>query len=274
MVILADLQRLMASSPDQLKKIFAEHGVDVNQPQETPEERAKRITVDERKSQRMWERQKAKVYAQYSLWPGDNVVSFSFADWKPNLQPDSQQARAIGLQAWELSKKLTKKPFNVFMNGVPGVGKTSLALAMMDEASKQGLSTMFVSTIVLQSICYESYQDFNVLDHLNHIKRAMKEVDFLVLDDFGTEGGSLNRVNSDRGYGTQLRMQQVMQEVADARWDSEHNQPHGHAIVSSNNFEKELVKIYDPKTISRLIPRDKRYRIGFNGMEDVRGMER
>lgn len=268
---MADALRLASLPSDRLREVFAAHGVDMSRARETLEQRDQRMKADGHKMQQQWQKQKAAVYQHYSLWPGDKVMHFTFSDWKPALQADREQARAVGVKAWQLAKKLSSEQFNVFMNGVPGVGKTSLAVAMMDEAKKQGLSTMFVSTIVLQSLCYQSYRDPLVLEHLDHVKRAMKEVDFLVLDDFGTEGGSLGRIQNSGG--TQLRMQQVMQEVADARWDGDHNRPSGHTIISSNNFEKELTKIYDPKTISRLIPHDKKYRIGFNGLQDVRGKQ-
>nr|DAX90287.1 MAG TPA: replicative helicase [Caudoviricetes sp.] len=260
--------RLLAQN----RKIFEAHGVDTSQRlpsdhKEFLEQREQRLQRDAKQQQALYNRQKAKVYQNYSLWPNDVPMHFTFRQWKPALQKDQALARQIGMQALTLARQLNQKPFNVFMNGLPGVGKTSLALAMLDSAKQQGLSTMFVSTTILQSLYRQSFQDDLVKEQVHNTVRAMKEVDVLVLDDFGTEGGSLK----DKSHVHQ-DMQRGMYEVANARFDDQHRRPKGHTIITTNNFEEELNQIYDPKVISRLVPRQSEYRIGFNGMNDVRGV--
>ena len=263
--------RLLAQN----RKIFEAHGVDTSQklPADRKEflaQRDQRLKRDAKQQQAMYDRQKAQVYQAYSLWPNEVPMHFTFSQWKPALQQDQVLARKIGMQALGLARQLSQKPFNVFMNGLPGVGKTSLALAMLDAAKQQGLSTMFVSTTILQTLYRESFNDETLQERLRNTVRAMKEVDVLVLDDFGTEGGSLKKLE----YGSKVHsyMQQAMYEVANARFDDQHRRPRGHTIITTNNFEEELNQIYDPKVISRLIPRQPEYRIGFNGMNDVRGV--
>lgn len=261
---------------DRLKAAFEAHGVDASQPlpadrEEFLKQRDQRQRKQADEMLRLYEQQKAKVYQYYSLWPNDQPLTFEFKDWKPALQANEQIARQIGTRAFRLAKQLSTKPFNVFMNGTPGVGKTSLALAMMAEAKKQGLSTMFVSTTILQRLASGQYEDPTIAERLSNTERAMKEVDLLVLDDFGTEGGTLDKIK--QGSKVHLDLQRRMYEIANARWDDQHNRPKGHTIITSNNLESELIKIYDPKVISRLIPRKQEYRIGFNSMKDVRGIE-
>lgn len=261
---------------NRLRDVFEAHGVDTSQslPSDREEFLKQRDEWQRKQAGKMlqlYNKQKAKVYQHYSLWPNGQPLAFEFKDWKPNLQPNEQMARQIGIQAFGLAQELSDKPFNVFMNGTPGVGKTSLALAMMAEAKCQGLSTMFVSTTILQRLASEQYDDYTIAERLRNTERAMKEVDLLVLDDFGTEGGTLDKIQ--KGSKVHLDLQRRMYEIANARWDDQHNRPKGHTIITSNNLESELVKIYDPKVISRLIPRKKEYRIGFNSMKDVRGVE-
>ena len=256
------------------KELFEAHGVDTSfklpsDREEFIKQRDERLERDAINQYAMFQRQKAQVYRAYSLWPNEHEMNFEFSEWKPQLQSNPQEARAIGIKAFRLAKQLSSKSFNVFMNGQPGVGKTSLALAMMSEANKQGLSTMFVSTTILQRLFMDKYDDETIAEHLINIIRAMKEADVLVLDDFGTEGGSLTSI--EKGSRVHLDLQRRMYEIANARWDEKNNQPRGHTIITTNNFEKELNKIYDPKVISRLIPKQSEYRIGFNDMEDVRG---
>lgn len=256
------------------KELFEAHGVDTSfklpsDREEFIKQRDERLERDAINQYAMFQRQKAQVYRAYSLWPNEHEMNFEFSEWKPQLQSNPQEARAIGIKAFRLAKQLSSKSFNVFMNGQPGVGKTSLALAMMSEANKQGLSTMFVSTTILQRLFMDKYDDDTIAERLMNIIRAMKEADVLVLDDFGTEGGSLTSI--EKGSRVHLDLQRRMYEIANARWDEKNNQPRGHTIITTNNFEQELNKIYDPKVISRLIPKQSEYRIGFNDMEDVRG---
>ena len=91
----------------------------------------------------------------------------------------------------------------------------------------------------------------------------------LILDDFGTEGGLVSRI-MDRDYkGAHSNLQQLMYEVSNARF----GKPDKMTIVTTNNSNKELNRIYDPKIVSRLVTQNKAHRIAFNGMADVRAME-
>ena len=66
-------------------------------------------------------------------------------------------------------------------------------------------------------------------------------------------------------------MQGDIYDVANARWDFDTDRPGKTTIITSNNVWDDLIRIYDPKTISRLIPQDPKYTIAFIQMKDVRG---
>ena len=268
---------LMHLSPAQLHQVFAEHGVDTSKP-ETPEERETRhhrdmVAMNENYRKQQAEKQ-AERYKHFSLWPNDHPMTFTFADWKPDMQPDKQLAREVGLKAFNLANQLSQKQFNVFLYGRPGVGKTSLALAIMAEAKKQGLSTMFVSTEALHGLYRFKYEDPMTADRIESTFSYMKTVDLLVLDDFGTEGGSTSKIASTGYTGTHQDMQDDMYKLANARWDEKNACPKGHTVITTNNTIRELRRVYDPKTISRLVAQQKQFQINFGRLKDVRGLER
>lgn len=256
-----------------LRKIFAKHGIDTSVI-ESQEEREARQKRDAAAMYQQYQQQQRQAYPHFSLWPNDEPLYFEFADWKPALQDNAQQARQIGLKAFNLANQLSDKEFNVLFYGQPGVGKTSLALAMIAEAKKQGLTTMFVSTEVLHGLYGYKYEDSQIAKKITSVIHFMKSADVLVLDDFGTEGGSTSKIKSPGYAGTHQDMQRDMYQVANARWNAASDRPKRHTIITTNNTVRELRRVYDPKTISRFVPQQKDYQIGFGSLRDVRGMER
>ena len=264
-------ESLLESLPVGLRELAKQHLPDKPVHIPTPEERDQRERELSRRLTKQMEIQKAMVYLDKSLWPAGIPISFNFADWKPNKQQDQQRAREIGNKAWMVTKEAEKNgAFNVVLLGSPGTGKTSLALAIANKLKQEmSWSWMFVNTTELKALVEAQYDAYDVKQRIAKIKRAMTEVNVLILDDFGTEGGLVSRI-MDRDYkGAHSNLQQLMYEVSNARF----GKPDKMTIVTTNNSNKELNRIYDPKIVSRLVTQNKAHRIAFNGMADVRAME-
>lgn len=179
--------------------------------------------------------QQRKIRACYklSIWSGDEEIKFNFADWDVSKQENVEKAKQVGNQAYKLAKQLMADSFNVTLYGNSGVGKTSLAIAMMtmlrDEANK---SIMVVSTAELASL----------------------------LDNFGTEGGAINALKPVR-----KDMQDYLYRVANSRISGDKT-----TIITTNNSDDQLKNMYNAKTISRLLTKNKDHMIFFKNMKDVR----
>lgn len=264
-------ESLLERIPVGLRELARQHLPDKPVYIPTPEERDQRERELSRRLTKQMEIQKAMVYLDKSLWPAGIPISFTFGDWQPNKQPDQEKARKIGNKAWLIAKEAEKnKLFNVALLGSPGTGKTSLALAIADKLKQdKSWSWMFVSTTELKSLVEAQFDAYDVKSKLDNVKRAMKEVNVLILDDFGTEGGLVSRINEPGYKGAHANLQQLMYEVANARYNKQDKM----TIITTNNTTEELERIYDPKIISRLVTQNKAHRIAFNGMSDVRAME-
>ena len=250
-------------NPEEFERLAKEHGVDLKKAAATQEDRNKaaRHTYEQ-----MLTDKKNKAYRRYSLYSGNKPINFSFNQWKPEMQDDSEKAKQVAKQCHKLAQSILDENQNVVLSGKPGVGKTSLALAMLNYVAHRNKTVMVVSTMELLRLLRDRYEQPELRQRIADTMRGMKEADVLLLDDFGTEGGmkeNIKPVHKD--------MQDEMYSVSNARFDEEENAPVGSIIITTNNTLDELHMMYNDKLISRLIPKDKEKIVVFDKLDDVRG---
>lgn len=229
--------------------------------------------------------QKMDAVFSHSLWASGSI-EFTFKDWKPQEHKNVQKARNLGNKAYILARQMVNGHLNVVMSGDAGVGKTSLALAMLDYLWKHDKQVLFVSVVALSQLMSDQYEYSDKKNQLNQLKRAMRSCDILLLDDLGADGGSVEKVNG-RGYtGARKDLQELLFDVANNRYEGTKKErelakrsnikllkPVHQTIITTNNMTEELERIYGERTVSRLISRDPNHRLAFNGMEDMRPKE-
>lgn len=265
-------------------KIFAEHGVNVHD-----DSLAKRVSERNEKMVKFYNQQ-AKLNRQRIIWAkslwASGEINFTFDDWKPNERQNTAKARALGNKAFKLAHEMVNGHLNVIMSGDAGVGKTSLALAMLNALKKANKTVLFVSVIALSQLASDQYEYSDRKAQLRDLKRVMRECDVLLLDDLGADGGSTEKVMS-RGYsGARKDVQSLLFDIANNRYEGTREEqrsarkagvklikPVHQTIITTNNMTDELERIYGERTISRLVSRDPNHRLAFNDMEDMRSKE-
>lgn len=265
-------------------KIFAKHGVDIND-----NSLAKRVSDRNKQMNRLYnqqaKRKRQRIIWNKSLW-ASGEIDFTFKDWKPNERQNPIIAKNLGNKAFKLAHEMVNSHLNVIMSGDAGVGKTSLALAMLNKLKQANKTGLFVSVIALSQLVADQYEYSDRKKQLRDLKRAMCECDVLLLDDLGADGGSTEKVMSNGYTGARKDVQALMFDVANNRYEGTRKEqnaakkagiklskPVHQTIITTNNLTDELERIYGERTISRLISRDSNHRLAFNDMEDMRTKE-
>ncbi|KZU55213.1 ATP-binding protein [Lactiplantibacillus plantarum] len=253
-------------NPAMLSKVIHAKGID---PDKLPtKEELDQLTLE--KAENAVRIQHQRHYYRMSVWSGSSPLHFKFSDWDVTMQKNEARARKLGNQAFRLTKELATSPFNVVMSGDRGTGKTSLALAIMDQLMNVGQTAMFVSTAELLRLVNEKYEAPDIRERLTYIAKDMKAVDLLILDDFGTESGQ----PTENGYYRPVHrdLQAMMYQVANARTNFDSNEVRHATIITTNNRKKDLEAMYDRKTIDRLMTKNPAHQLAFDEMEGVRNV--
>lgn len=209
-----------------------------------------------------------RIFAQ-SLSSGA-PLTFQFCDWKKEKQPDSQLAWKTAKRVYLLADELKKSQtgFNIVLRGNRGTGKTSLAVATMNELKQEkGKTAVFVNTAELCGL-YSQKLDARGRDErlnlqLQSVEKAMCEAEVLVLDDLGIEGGM--------GQARQVYkpMQDALYKVLNARYNAKKWRA---CIVTTNDNQSTLAQKYSPQIVSRLLNLQASRVVSFDGLQDVRNM--
>lgn len=250
------------------QKIKETSGIDVHDPQQHEAMKKHVMTWRNNRLNRVRKQKalhNAGEYINASLYSGNQKLDFIFKNWKPDMQPNRLLAREVGAKCFKLAHKMVDEPCKVLLTGKPGVGKTSLATAMLNYLCDEGLTVMTVSTLELAGLMQQQYEKADIKDRVDYLKKLMKTVDVLLLDDFATEGGMKNEAKSVR-----QDLQELLFSVANSRINLQRNEVVGSTIITTNTSVSELETMYNPKLISRLMPHKPEFIVDFSQLEDVR----
>lgn len=147
------------------------------------------------------------------------------------------------------------KKRNGWLMGLPGTGKTHLAMAILKELNKiDGVSCLFVSVEEIFRRIKEGFSNNENLE--SYYIQKMSSVDFLVIDDIGKETGSSHTDKEATDFTNR-----VYNAVIDARVDKT-------TIYTMNLNEAGLESMYDRAIVSRMT--SDRDIISFHGIADKR----
>lgn len=172
----------------------------------------------------------------------------------------SDRERAIQKQVKLLVNDVASSdPINIYFQGVPGSGKSHLAMALMQNANSlaNGKRFLFVNFPALQQRIRKSYNsEFSVEGEADFIQK-MIDCDVLTLDDIASEINPLTMQGKISEFSSRI-LYSVMVGRAEKK----------PTIITSNISWKDLQQLLDPRVVSRFS-----YRltlISFDGVMDKR----
>lgn len=225
----------------------------------TVEEREKRDRDFAIKAQQSVRNSRLKGFYNSSLWGQGIKQTFEFKDWHPEKQTDVNAARGIGNKAFKIAKQLQSEDYNVLLTGDVGAGKTSLALAIMNDLKKDR-AVMFVSIVEWKYMRLGVVDGTRSKNDFDTLTKLMREADVLVLDDLGKESKPMDKYGN--GGATQ-DTNNMLFGLGDARMGKT-------TIITTNDSQSQLASKYDEAAISRLITKNPEHTISTNGLQDVR----
>lgn len=147
-------------------------------------------------------------------------------------------------QVLDLVQRITEgEKMSVWFSGHTGVGKSHLAMAMLktlNEFGEKDKSCLFINTNMLMDAIRDSFAYKDVKTTQSYMTNLLTSVDYLVLDDIGSEVGAIQTRKMASDFVTR-----VMYTISTGRQDKV-------TIYTTNLSEKALRDVYDGKTLSRL----------------------
>ncbi|WP_162920160.1 ATP-binding protein [Paenisporosarcina cavernae] len=183
------------------------------------------------------------IFTSRSVVTDETLLKASFATYTRNLVEDSEEKLNKSLAEKYAQDYLDGKIFNLIFQGKQGTGKSHLSYSILREVNEKskGTSCVFVEwAVVIQSI-RDSYKYRDQQDDESYYIDLLSKVDLLVIDDLGSETGATDTEKTATDF-----VHRVLKLVGTARQSKS-------TIVTTNLSGEQLVKMYDSKTISRLL---------------------
>lgn len=186
-------------------------------------------------------KRKHKLFASKSVLTDIGLLKASFSNYETNVtEEEVNKNRAITA----FKKYREGEVFNTWLTGSPGVGKSHLAMSILrnlNEIGEQNQSCLFISVDEMLMRIRNSFNDRESTETESYFIDLLTDVDYLVLDDLGAETG---------GTGTKKQATDFTLRVLYAIANGRQNKS---TIVTTNLSRPDLIGMYDPKLVSRLM---------------------
>lgn len=209
-----------------------------------PKCQQEKIAAHERKTvidaETYWRKRKTTdVLSRDSIFDDPNLKTATFENFEATSQEAENNKNLARTIAGQYLKVDTQ--FNTLFTGLPGRGKSHLALAMLkavNEYAERPMSCLFVSVNELMRLVKDSFNYPDSKYTEANMVELLGTVDLLVIDDLGSES-SFKRDSREASEFTQ----NVLFGILNKR---------NRTIITTNLNSKELTAIYNPKLISRM----------------------
>lgn len=179
-----------------------------------------------------------------SVFEDPDIQKATFENYRLDpKEPEIAIKKQEALQ--QLERLKAGETFNLWFNGLPGVGKSHLSMAMLRELNDpgSGRSCLFISVAEMLRIIKNGFNDKSGQYKYTefYFVDLMSNVDFLVLDDLGSETGATDTEKQASDF-----VQSVLKSVAGARQSKA-------TIITTNLSSAQVMEMYDKKLVSRLL---------------------
>lgn len=181
------------------------------------------------------------VFRNQSVLTDEDLLNASFTTYEADKLEEVQNKESA-TKAFASYKD--GDTFTTWFAGDPGVGKSHLAMSILrnlNEAGEKNKSCLFVSIDEMFLRIRNSFDDRESRYTEHYFADLLASVDYLVLDDLGTETG---------GSGTKKTASDFVMRVLYAITNGRQNKS---TIVTTNLTRQELERMYDRKLVSRLM---------------------
>lgn len=181
------------------------------------------------------------AFLERSILTDRDLYSAGFKNYETS-EPEEVENRDKAIQVYK--RLAAGEVFNTWLTGMPGVGKSHLAMSILrslNETGDQRNMSLFVSVDEMLRKIRGSFDNRESLYTENYFVDLLSAADYLVLDDLGAETGGTN----SKKIATDFTLR-VLYAIANAR----QNKP---TIITSNLSKNELTAMYDAKLVSRLM---------------------